>query len=160
MEPKVSSFQIILITVILTLLLFIPQSWISWYDYKNFTHFVSYEFRLSYLAQRATYLDEVLTMSAQMYAMTANTKWKEKYDLHEPELDEVIQEFIKIAPELYASKDAHAIDAINEKLVEIEALKFDLIEQGKSPEAQLLLFSENMKLLKKNIVQLIAEGVH
>ncbi len=149
MKPQISSFQLILITVILTLLLFIPQSWISWYDYKNFNSFVNYEFRLSYLAQRANYLDEVLTMSAQMYAMTANAKWKERYNLHEPELDEVIQESLKIAPGHYASEDAEAINAINEKLIEIETLTFDLVKQGKIPEAQLLLFSGKYENFKK-----------
>jgi signal transduction histidine kinase len=149
MKLKNSSFYLILITVVLTLFLFIPQTWITWQDYKNFQSFVNYEFRLQYLTQRTTYIDEVLTMSARMYSMTGNAKWKERYNLYEPELDKVIQESIKISPELYLNKEAKLINDINEQLLEIETQSFDLVKQGKQAYAQILLFGYKYETLKK-----------
>lgn len=54
----------IVVAVVLTLGLFIPQVLMNWRTYRNFHLLSQEELRLQKLSDRIVYLDEVLTMSA------------------------------------------------------------------------------------------------
>ena len=147
------SSQLVTITVLLTLLLFIPQIWLNWQVYHSFNNIVKYEFKLQMLSDEITYLDEVLTMSARMNAATGNFIWEQRYRQFEPKLDIAIKESIKLAPKAYKNEDAKIIDAANQRLVVMEYQSFDLVNKNQKEEAKLLLFSseyENNKRIYAN----------
>jgi signal transduction histidine kinase len=151
-----SPSQLVTTTVLLTLLLFIPQVWIAWQAHQSFDSIIKYEFRLQTLSDRIIYYDEVLTMSARMNAATGKSSWEKRYKLFEPLLDAAIKESIKLAPQAYTTEDAKKTDSANQRLVEMEYQSFDLVKQGKREAAQTLL-SSNEYTNEKNKY---AEGVN
>lgn len=152
---RLVSSQLVTLTVLLTLLLFIPQIWLNWQAYYNFNSITKNEFKLQRLSDEITYLDEVLTMSARMNAATGNSIWEQRYRLFEPKLDIAIKESIKLAPEAYKNEDAQKIDTANQRLVTMEYQSFDLVKKNQKEAAQLLLFSRDYE----NQKQIYAEGV-
>lgn len=116
--------QLVTVTVLLTLLLFLPQIWLNWQAYYNFNSITKHEFKLQTLSDEITYLDEVLTMSARMNAATGNYSWEERYRQFEPKLDIAIKESIKLAPQAYKNEDAKKIDVANQRLVTMEYESF------------------------------------
>lgn len=152
---RLVSSQLVTLTVLLTLLLFIPQIWLNWQAYYNFNSITKNEFKLQRLSDEITYLDEVLTMSARMNAATGNSIWEQRYRKFEPKLDIAIKESIKLAPEAYKNEDAQKIDAANQRLITMEYQSFDLVKKNQKEAAQLLLFSRDYEIQK----QIYAEGV-
>ncbi|HLB03201.1 MAG TPA: diguanylate cyclase, partial [Nitrospiria bacterium] len=111
------------------------------------------DFRLQELRSEIVYLDEVLTMSARMAAVTGDLRWEERYRNLEPQLDATIKQAIALAP---ISKEAVAqTDAANIKLVQMEHLAFSLVRQGRLEEASTVLFSEEYEVQK----QVYAKGM-
>ncbi|MEA5620745.1 ATP-binding protein [Cronbergia sp. UHCC 0137] len=141
--------QVVTASVFLTLFLFIPQAWISWHAYLNFNGIIKYELKLQSLSDRITYLDEVLTMSARMNAATGNPIWEKRYKLFEPQLDAVIKESIKLAPQAYNTEDAKKTDIANQKLVAMESESFALVKKGQNQLAQALLSSPEYEIQKQ-----------
>ncbi|PHM07044.1 sensor histidine kinase [Nostoc sp. 'Peltigera malacea cyanobiont' DB3992] len=152
---RFASSQLITVTVLLTLLLFIPQVWLNLEAYYNFNSITKNEFKLQRLSDEIIYLDEVLTMSARMNAATGNTIWEQRYRQFEPKLDIAIQESIKLAPKAYKNEDAKKIDAANQRLVTMEYQSFDLVSKNQKETAQQLLFSREYETQK----QIYADGV-
>lgn len=89
-------------------------------------------------AQRARaailYLDEVLTMTARMYAVRGEARWRARYDESLPLLDAAIADARGIAgPPAEAA--VHEIDDSNRALVELERRAFGLAEAGQTAGA-------------------------
>ncbi len=148
--------QIVTATVVLTLLLFFPQIWMTGQVYKNFNSIIQEEVRLQNLSDKITHLDEVLTMSARMNAATGNHFWEERYRRFEPQLDTAIKESIRLAPDAYKNEDAKKTDAANLRLVEMESRSFDLVRNNQQQLAQALLSSSEYEMEK----QKYADGVN
>jgi signal transduction histidine kinase len=104
------------------------------------------DLRIMELRGRILQLDEVLTMSARMAAATGDTGWELRYRRFEAELDSAIKEVLRLAPERDAAEET---DAANLALVKMENLAFGLVREGRRPEAQGVLFSENYELEKQ-----------
>ncbi len=147
--------QLITTTVVLTLLLFLPQIWMTARAYQNFNSIIQQELQLQTLSDQITYLDEVLTMSARMNAATGNRFWEERYRRFEPQLDAVIKQSIQLAPDAYNSEDAKKTDAANVRLVEMESRSFNLVSNNQQQAAQALLSSPEYETEK----QQYADGV-
>ncbi len=128
-------------TAIATLLLFTPLVASTIVSYRAFNRLVNNEFRLQHLSDRITYLDEVLTMSARLYATTDDQQWKRRYQDHVDELDATIAASIDLAPASYDTSDAAEIEAANEKLIAMEKWAFELVKNGNSNAALTLLLS-------------------
>ncbi|MEA5515661.1 sensor histidine kinase [Nodularia sp. UHCC 0506] len=152
---KFTPSQLVSVTVLLTLLLFIPQVWLNWQAYYNFNSINKQEFKLQKLSDKITYLDEVLTMSARMNAATGNVMWEKRYRQFEPKLDLVIQESMKLAPESYEDENSQKIDVANQQLVAMEYKSFDLVNSNQKEAAQILLSSRKYETQK----QIYADGV-
>lgn len=129
-------------TAALTVLLFIPQTVLTWRAYKQFKNIVVYELKLQTLSDEFIYLDEVLTMSARMNAATGNQKWEKRYRKFEPKVINVIKQTKRLAPDVYSSEIAKKNDAAIERLVELEYQSFELVKTGKKSEAQKILSNE------------------
>ena len=147
--------QLVTLTVLLTLLLFLPQIWLNWQAYYNFNSITKHEFKLQTLSDEITYLDEVLTMSARMNAATGNSTWEERYRQFEPQLDIAIKESIKLAPQAYKNEDAKKIDVANQRLVTMEYESFELVKKNHEETAQLLLSNREYETQK----HIYADGV-
>ncbi len=105
--------------------------------------------RLAELRNTIVHLDEVLTMSARLAAVTGDLQWKKRYRLSEPQLDATIKEAVKLAPEAQGGKAAAEIDTANIKLVKMENYAFDLVRQGRLDEAKAVLFSDEYESQKQ-----------
>ncbi|MEH2417875.1 sensor histidine kinase [Nostoc sp.] len=147
--------QIVTVTVLLTLLLFIPQIWLNWQAYYHFNRITKNEFQLQKLSDKIIYFDEVLTMSARMNAVTGDLTWEQRYRQFEPQLDVIIKELIKLAPKTYENEDTKKIDAANQQLVRMEYQSFDLVKNNQKQAAQLLLSSREYETNK----HIYADGV-
>jgi signal transduction histidine kinase len=152
---KFSPSQLVTVAVILTLLVFLPQIYITLQaDYK-FKSIVKHELRLKSLSNEITYLDEVLTMSAKMNAATGDKTWEKRYREFEPKLDTAIKESISLATEAYNTEDAKETDQANQRLVAMESESFKLVDANQNQAAQSLLSSQEYT----NQKQIYAAGV-
>jgi hypothetical protein len=91
--------------------------------------------RIEELRGTIVHIDEVLTMSARMAAVTGDLSWETRYRQYEPGLDAVIKEAIALAPESYSGQAATKTDSANIVLVQMENQAFDLVRQGQVDEA-------------------------
>ncbi|MEP0918590.1 ATP-binding protein [Leptolyngbya sp. DQ-M1] len=139
----------IVLAVLLTIGLFAPQVAMNWRIYGDLSRIRQQEQRLQHLNDRATYLDEVLTMSALMNAATGDRSWENRYHEFVPQLDEVIKESIHLVPDVYSSDDAKQVDAANQALIALELKSFQLVQHNQQQEALQLLTSAEYKAQKK-----------
>jgi signal transduction histidine kinase/ActR/RegA family two-component response regulator len=91
------------------------------------------------LTAEIRYLDEVLTMSANMSAATGEGRWKERYDRHVMELDRAIKDLRQVAPLLFDRELGADTDAANLRLVAMETRVFELVAYGRGREARAIL---------------------
>jgi len=107
------------------------------------------------------HLDEVLTMSARMAAITGDVKWETQYHQSVLLLDDAIKESIILSPNVRGGNAAKQTEQANQKLVEMELKAFDLIHQGRPDEAHDILFSQSYEEQKRRYTsgmeQFIAE---
>jgi methyl-accepting chemotaxis protein len=86
--------------------------------------------------------DEMLTMSARMYAATGNPAWKARYDSAVPMIDNALGAVMTMAPaELSAAFKAETSDA-NDKLIALEAKSAELAGAKALVEATAVLEGE------------------
>jgi len=109
--------------------------------------------RLAQLRGRIVHLDEVLTMSARMAAVTGNEKWIDRYRGYEPELGAAIKEAKALAPEAFTREAADQTDQANTKLVDLENEAFKLVGEERLQAAQDLLSSDEYNELKRVYAQ-------
>ncbi len=124
-------------------------SWDAYYDYHDAKVQIPTIARMERTRARILHLDEVLTMSARMAAVTGNPDWEARYRRFEPQLDEAIKEALRLDPDEPNAAAVAKIDAANVVLVAMEHRALDLVRQGKNAEAQHLLFSEKYDAYKK-----------
>jgi signal transduction histidine kinase/DNA-binding response OmpR family regulator len=86
-------------------------------------------------------VDEILTMSAQMASSTGDPKWERRYQEFVPQLDAAIAEWMRFAPGQHVAREVEEINAANVALVAMETEAFDLVRQGRRPQAGALLSS-------------------
>ncbi len=144
----------VFLTILLTFLLFFPLGLNSWTAYQQFDRVIVADLRLQKIMGTIVYLDEVLTMSAQMNAATGDASWEQRYKRFEPQLDAAIKESIHLAPDAYDATITSITDAANLKLVELESQSFDWVRQGKRENAVALLRGPDYTAQKK----IYAEG--
>ena len=109
---------------------------------------VEQQANLQDLSSKVIYLDEVLTMSANMLASSGQPKWEQRYNEYVPELDKVTAKLFKDIPP--SVRDAyHQIDDSNKQLIALEDRAFKLAKQQKLTEAAALLQSDEYSKQKK-----------
>lgn len=132
---------------------------LAWYTWRSNLHLKALEtrhFRLLELSGQIIYIDEVLTMSAEMAAHSGELEWEDRYRIYEPQLDKAIKEVIELSPDKFMSEDISRTDAANIKLVAMENSAFDLIRQGESQTAAKLLHSPEYQEQK----QVYSKGIN
>ncbi len=93
-------------------------------------------------------LDEVLTMSARMYAATGDAKWKERYEGNVGALDEAISQARRLSLSLLGEDLVLHTDDANKALVDMETRSFALVESNHRDEATQLLESSRYECAK------------
>ena len=87
-------------------------------------------------------IDEVLTMSALMYATTAEPKWAKRYDENASLLEAAIVKAITIGP-TGVMENLGEVELANTKLIDLERLAFALVADGKKEDALKILSSQD-----------------
>ncbi len=140
----IQTFAVLLTGVVL--------SWMLWETISGYraTHEnVERYAQIEVLRSKIVHLDEVLTMSARMAAMTGDRKWVERYERNEPELDAAIKKAIEIAPEPYSDEQAALTDQANVQLVRMGREALALVRKQGLEEAQDILFSPEYEKQKR-----------
>ena len=92
-------------------------------------------------------IDEVLTMSALMHAMTADPKWAQRYEENAPVLEAAIVKAMSIGP-AGVKQNLDAVELANTKLIDLERLSFALVADGKKEDGLAILSSQDYADLK------------
>jgi serine phosphatase RsbU (regulator of sigma subunit) len=137
---------------LLTAAVLLAFLWCAYDSYRKFENTAQRNVRIQELRGQIVHLDEVLTMSARMGAVTGDSSWESRYRRYEVELDVAIREAMTHAVGVETTKQTDAANAI---LIEIENRAFDLARQGRLDEAKGQLFSEEYARQKV----LYAEGM-
>ncbi len=143
----------LLIAMVATLLTLIWLGVASFNGYSILQNSLDRDIHIAELRGSILHLDEVLTMSARMAAVTSDKKWIERYNHYEPILEQSIKRAILLAPEAYQGDAAERTDKANIELVAMERKAFALVLENKLQEAQQLLASdeyENHKNIYKS----------
>lgn len=101
------------------------------------------------LVEQVRYYDEVLTMSAGMAAWTAHPSWRQRYDRAAGGLDAVFADIRRVAPPHISARLMAQTSQANDRLIELEARAFQLVEQGAGQEAWSLLQSDDYQREKE-----------
>ena len=75
---------------LITLVAMAAFLWCAYDSYQRFTTTSQRDLRIQDLRGRIIHLEEVLTMSARMGALTGDPSWEERYRSFEPQLDAVV----------------------------------------------------------------------
>ena len=144
MTDKRFSIKLFIIAFVLTGAVL---AWLSWSTYDLYTRDAIIKgevWRTQELRGTIIHLDEVLTMSARMAAVTGDPQWEARYRRFEPQLDKAIREILKLAP----SPTLAQTDAANLRLVEMENHAFTLVRENHTEEARTILFSQKYEMQK------------
>lgn len=117
--------------VALTVAFLALVGWDAWNVFDRFRSIVDLEVKFQVLSGDIVYLDEALTMSARMAALTSDPRWKARYQRLEPRLRAVILETMELTRATDARNHAANIDEANRMLVDMESRAFALLEQGR-----------------------------
>ncbi len=120
-----------------------------WDMYLNFKETTGRSIKLQRLAGTITNLNETLTMSARLYAVTGNEKWRDKYKSIEPKLDDALTEVALVAREDYERNYASQAKLAYTKLIEMENLALALVKTNRKDEAYHMLSTPNYHSQKK-----------
>ncbi len=152
-----SSFPVKVLTVclVITMALFAVLSWLIWSSYRDFKTTQIRDFRLQKLSGIIIHLDEALTMSARMAAVTEDLWWEKRYRRFEPQLDAAIKEAKVLAQRTFEGAAAAQTDNANVKLVAMENRAFGLVRKGNGEAAASLLSGEQYSVEKR----LYKEGI-
>ena len=104
--------------------------------------------RVTELRGTIAHLDELLTMSARLAALSGDARWAARYDEAEPRLDAAIVEAVALATPQVASELARTTDAANRRLVQLERASLARVVTGDRAEAWLLLNNREYDELK------------
>ena len=135
------------LVVVVPAVIFVWMTWSAYRSYQALQGLVTRDFRVAELRGSIAHLDEVLTMSANMAALTGEARWEARYRSFEPALDAAIKEAVRLVPEGAAS--ISQTDEANLRLVELENRAFELVRQGKASEARAVLEGAGYQTQKK-----------
>jgi len=97
--------------------------WPAYRSYRKVDTVQLHTLRIKELQGMIVHLNEVLTMSARMAAVTGDLAWERRYRQFEPRLDAAIKEAFVLASETGSVGAAAQTDATNLKLVELDIRK-------------------------------------
>jgi methyl-accepting chemotaxis protein PixJ len=132
----------------LNLVLTGTSTWNVWNTSQELNTTVEKQDKIQDLSSQLIYLDEVLTMSANMLASTGQSMWEKRYNDRVPEIDKITAELFKnISPSV---KDNYRkFEASTKQLISMEDRAFKLVKEKKLTDAAAILQSEDYNREKK-----------
>jgi PAS domain S-box-containing protein len=146
---NLSPVTIVLAASVLTISLLMGLGWQVWQSYLDHKGSQKQVFPIQALKGQIVHFDEVLTMSANMAAVTGDLQWEKRYRDFEPQLDVAIKSLRKLMPETFDTVAAIQTDEANIKLVEMENQVFELVGQERLDEARAIISSGDYCKQKK-----------
>ena len=116
------------------------MAWTTYRNYRVIEAIERREMRVQELRGQILYLDEVLTNSCSLAAVTGEPRWEERYRQHLPRLDAALNEAIDLLPDTKA--ELSAVESANASLVQMEDEAFSLVRQRQPAKAWELLNSD------------------
>lgn len=116
--------------------------------YHKNIEYIELESQLNESISEIVYYDEVLTMSARMFAVTGDDSWRKRYDTYVVKLDETIAKSITLVPDIVSILES--VEVANNTLVRLENEAFKRVVEGKKEEALALLLGKEYRKYKQN----------
>lgn len=129
--------------VVMLALLAGVMAWTTYRNYRVVESIQHREMRVQDLRGKIQYLDEVLTNSCLLAALSGESHWEERYRQHLPELDSSINKAVEYVPD--AKSELAAVEEANAALVRIEEEAFSFVRKGDEAAAWNLLNSEKYR---------------
>lgn len=142
-------FKLLVIPLFLTGLVLGWLVWSNYVLYRDGAAFQREALRVSGLHGTIIHVDEVLTNSARMAAITGDRQWDERYRSYELQLDQAIKEAMRLGQSQPGSAAIAETDAANIRLVEMEHRALALVREGRLSDAVTILFSEEYAAQKR-----------
>lgn len=139
--------------VLLLVLAFVIGSMLAWTLSDRRQQASQFSEQVSVLSEQVRYLDEVLTMSARMAAVTGDPRWIQRYEQHADDIDRVIDRLIVMAPEQVAADFEASTAVANEALFAEEGAAFEAVNRGELIVAQGILFGQAYEGYKQALDQ-------
>jgi PAS domain S-box-containing protein len=131
------------ISLFFTLLIIFYFVDVGWKLYKQEKQHLMKQASIEKMSEQVIYMDEVLTMSARLNALTGEKYWEDRYKQYEPKLDLVIQKIMSLSPSMTSRRFIAETEVSNSELVSMEHKSFLEVHKGKLDRAKDILFSDN-----------------
>jgi serine/threonine protein kinase/CHASE3 domain sensor protein len=133
--------------VIMLALLAATMAWTTYRNYRVIENIQHREMRIQDLRGQILYLDEVLTNSCSLAAVTGEARWEERYRKFLPKLDDSLKQAIELVPD--AESELAKVEDANTELVRLEDQAFDFVRQSQPDKAWDLLNSDKYRTNKR-----------
>lgn len=133
--------------IVMLALLAGAMAWTTYRNYRVIETIQHREMRVRDLRGQILYLDEVLTDSCSLAAVTGEPRWEERYRQFLPELDAAINQAIELVPA--AKSELAGVADANTALVRLEDQAFDLVRHKHSAQAWELLNGDEYQRNKR-----------
>ena len=127
------------------------MAWTTYRNYRVIETIQHREMRVQELRGEIRYLDEVLTQSCSLAAVTGEPRWEERYRKFLPELDGALSQAIELVPD--AKAELAAVDGANAQLVRLEDQAFALVREKQLPQAWALLNGDDYQRNKREYAE-------
>jgi methyl-accepting chemotaxis protein PixJ len=132
----------------LNLVLTGTSTWNVWNTSHKLNETVAKQDKLQDLSSKLIYLDEVLTMSANMLTSTGQQIWEKRYNDNVADIDKVSIELFKNIP-ISVKNNYRQFDLSTKQLIAMEDRAFKLVKERKLSEASAILQGEDYGREKK-----------
>lgn len=133
--------------IVMLALLAGAMAWTTYRNYRVIEAIQHREMRIQDLRGKILYLDEVLTNSCSLAAVTGELRWEERYRTFLPELDAAIEQATELVPD--AKAELTDVDDANAVLVRVEDQAFALVREQQSAAAWELLNGDEYRRNKR-----------
>jgi twitching motility protein PilJ len=123
------------------------MAWTTYRNYRVIETIRHREMRVQDLRGQIMFLDEVLTNSCSLAAVTGEPRWEERYRRFLPELDSAINQAVELVPD--AKGELVEVGDANTVLVRLEVQAFDLVRQKQLAKAWELLNGDEYRHNKR-----------
>jgi methyl-accepting chemotaxis protein PixJ len=148
-------------SICLNLTLTATSTWNVWNTSRNLEVTVARQEKLQDLSSQLIYLDEVLSMSANMLINTGQPIWEKRYVENTPIYDRVEGELFKNIP-TSLTDNRKQFDLVAKELFDAEDRAFKLVKEKKLTEAIAILQGEKYAGSKKSYaknIRIIIDGI-
>jgi methyl-accepting chemotaxis protein PixJ len=140
--------SVIVASISLNSILTGAATWNIWRTFQNLQVTTQRQDRLKQLSSEMIYLDEVLTMSANMFIITSQPSWEKRYQDHALIFGPAFTDFLKNIPST-EQRLIPQFHKISDNLFKMESQAFKLVKEQKATAASAILLSEEYNQQKK-----------